>query len=180
MILSHRCCFVRMFPLPTDSSLYYRFVNGPSLSGLLILCKVRGSEVGDGMPKAVQRSTGEKNLNAYHNRAEGQGQRKRVRAKGPEDANSSRQLHPWWGESSVSKVDLLGVWRILLHGAVRAFQPEEDKSQGVTIFEFFYPTFVPFSEPLAFYFLTAITILFRNKSFGKAVTEITVNIRLSM
>ena len=59
----------------------------------------------------------------------GQGQRKVARAKnGPGNVKSSRELHPYsWVEWAVSKVDLLGMWRVLLHGAVRAFQPEEEE-----------------------------------------------------
>lgn len=80
---------MRMFPLLTDSSLYYRFVNGPSLSGLLMLCKVRGSKVSDGLPKAVQRSTGEKTLMLTIT-----GQKARDRGKGSEQKVPEMQTAP--------------------------------------------------------------------------------------
>lgn len=69
------------------------------------------------------------NCNAYNNQPTDQGPRvgkKRAGANGPGNPKSSTELHPdSWRDCAVSKVDLLGMWWILFHGAVRTFQPED-------------------------------------------------------
>lgn len=40
-----------------------------------------------------------------------------------------------WGDGAVSKVDLLGMWRVLLHGAVRTFQPGDQMGERLRRWE---------------------------------------------
>lgn len=57
-------------------------------------------------------------------------------------------------ECTLSKVDLLGVWGILLHGAVRAFQPDKTERQSKHVL-------------LTKYMYKVITTLFREVGFSE-------------
>lgn len=95
--------------------------------GLYILLKVGGSEVGLRDGQGCPEEHWDKTLMLRITGQEARDRGKRARANGPGNAKSSRELHPYsWWECAVSKVDLLGVWRILLHGAVWTFQPEDE------------------------------------------------------